>query len=93
MQYAIQTSDGKKYTQEAIKKALNAVADFYAGNAQAIYDKDLYASHVTKETKESNLKDGLKRANDIRQGVIKSFAEWQRVNEELTGNCVAFLPK
>lgn len=85
------THTGEIVTGDRLQKALNTVADFWADNARAIRKENRYASHVTEDRKEKNLKDQLERAEQIRGGDIGSFTIWQRVNTELTGECVALL--
>ena len=74
-----------------LRRALNRVAKFYRENAQAIYDEDCYASHVTQQTKDEILARDLAAAEEIKKGRVDSFAVAQRLNTELTGECVALL--
>lgn len=77
-----------------MKQALNTVADFWENNAHAIYAEDGYGSHVSEKTKRDCLERQLEQAKRIRAGVEPmGFWLWQRINTELTGECVAFLPK
>jgi len=88
------THTGEIVTGERLTKALNAVADFWAQNAMAVYKENAYASHVSEKTKINNRERQLEQAERIRSGNEKcGFWLWQRINTELTGECVAFLPK
>jgi len=85
------TSDGKKVKGKQLKTALGKVADFWVSNAKAVRVEDAYADHITEETKETCLQQQLEQAERIRQGIEPmGFWLWQRVNQELTGKCVAF---
>lgn len=85
------THTGEVVTGERLASALNAVADWYAENARAIRREDAYASHVTEETKERSLTEGLAFAEQVRRGEVGGFSVWQRINTHLTGECVALL--
>lgn len=85
--------NGKVRDGEALKKAFNTVADFYHKNAHSIRQQDCYASHVSEELKDDNLQKDLSRAERVRGGSITDFGIWQRINQELTGECIALLPK
>ena len=87
------THTGEMVQGERLQEALNAVADDWAANAYAIRREDAYASHVSEARKDERLARGLEAADRIRQGEIQSFTIWQRVNEKLTGECVALLPR
>jgi hypothetical protein len=87
------TSNGEIVEGPRLQAALETVANFWADNGRRIRTEDLYASHVTAEQKETNLRNQLARAEEIRAGIkINNFTIWQRINVELTGECVAFLP-
>ena len=85
------THTGEIVTGDKLQAALNAVADDWAALGRAIRAEDRYASHVTEETKDAALVKMLASAEAIRQGDVKSFTIWQRVNAKLTGECVALL--
>ena len=72
--------------------ACKKVASDWRDLAHAIRKDDAYASHVTEDRKEADLQAMLLDADTIESGEVKSFTIWQRVNTELTGECVAFLP-
>lgn len=79
---------------ERLKKALEAVADEYLAMAYAIKKENAYGSHITERQKEQFLKGDIAVAETIRNGTVKGgFWLWQRINEKLTGECVALLPK
>ena len=71
--------------------ACNKVAGDWRELAYAILLDDAYASHVSQDIKCQHLTDMLGDADLIQQGKVKSFTIWQRVNIELTGECVALL--
>lgn len=72
-------------------EALNSVADDWEQLARDIRKEDAYASHVSVLEKDGEMLRMMNTAAEIRKGVIKSFTIWQRVNEKITGECVAFL--
>lgn len=72
--------------------ALNKVADDWQELAHKIRVGS-YASHVTENTKDETLQRGLEFAEKIRNGYFDNFTIWQRVNAELTGECVALFNK
>jgi len=89
-----QTHTGEIVTGERLNVAYGAVADWYVENAHGIKSENLYASHVTEKTKQDCLDTQLALAERIRLGIEPmGFWLWQRLNTELTGECVAFLPK
>lgn len=73
-------------------QACKAVGRDWEDLAHRIYEEDEYASHVTQMQKEHNLNKMIYAAKEISKGQISSFTIWQRVNEKLTGDCVALLP-
>lgn len=88
------THTGEIIEGERLTKACHAVADFWRDNAYGIRKQDLYASHVTEKTKDKILQEQLEQAERIRNGTEPvGFWLWQRINTELTGECVALLPK
>ena len=74
---------------EACKK----VAEDCRELSYAIRKCNDYGNHVTESQNEEALQKRLKAADVVERGEIKNFTIWQRVNQELTGECVAFLPK
>ena len=94
-QKVFRTHTGEQVSGERLTAARAAVADFWERNARATYAEDEYAAHVSQETKDEALREGLERAERIRQGTEPmGFWLWQRVNAELTGECVPlFLPR
>lgn len=85
------THTGEIVTGDRLTAALNKVADDWADLARAIRKEDAYAPHVSESTKEANMQAMLARAEEIRAGLVDNFTIWQRVNTELTGQCVALL--
>lgn len=83
----------KKFTPEELQAARETVADWWANNARAIRSNDAYASHVTEKQKDEILARSLETAEQCRRGELDhNFTFWQRINTELTGECVALLP-
>lgn len=87
------THTGQPVTSEALKAALAKVSRWYVRNAFAIRREDAYASHVTEEVKVKRLREQLIFAHRVRHGYVGGFTIWQRVNQELTGECVALLAR
>jgi hypothetical protein len=93
MSTRFRTHTGEIVTGARLTVAQGKVADAWAENARAVYIENAYASHVTEETKKANLQRGLELAASIRVGLEPiGFTLWQRINNELTGECIAFLP-
>lgn len=90
---SFKTHKGDIVEGEKLKEALNYLADFWESNAKAIHKEDGYASHVTEETKDLRLEQGLAYAREVRLGHIEDFTSQQRLNTYLTGECIALLPK
>jgi hypothetical protein len=87
------THDNKTVTGEPLRKARATVANWYRENARAVKKENLYAAHVTEKKKEQLMTDQLALADRIESGeqpVV--FWLWQRLNTELTGECISFLP-
>jgi len=88
------TSEGQQKTQEELNAAFKIVAQEERELAKAIRKEDNYASHVTKEAKDLNLKEDLKKADEIESGNHElHFWLWQKVNKVFTGENVALLGK
>lgn len=88
---SFRTHTGEIVTGERLQAALNTVADDWACMAHAIRKEDAYADHVTEAQKETYLARDLEFAELIRNGQTYGFTTWQRINTELTGQCVALL--
>lgn len=81
-------------TGERLIAARAKVADDWARIARAIRSSDDYGPHVTTAEKDEALRIMLAEADAIRAGNHgRNFTIWQRINTELTGECVALLPK
>ena len=87
----LRLSNGRIIEGDALKSALDQVANDYEKNARAIRHEDPYASHVTEEEKDQALFQALDHAEKIRQGESIGFTTWQRINYLMTGESVAFL--
>lgn len=86
--------DSNKTTHriEDIQWALDNVANDWEKLGYAIKKANLYADHVTEEIKMNDLQNHINTANEVRNGRVRSFTIWQRVNRYLTSECVALLP-
>jgi hypothetical protein len=73
--------------------ACKKVANDWRELGHAILKENAYASHVTEQQKIDHLNEHLELADRIEKGEITSFTIWQRINQELTGECVGFLSK
>lgn len=85
------THTGEVVTGDRLDAACKGVGQDWRDLAHSIRKEDAYASHVTEETKEKDLNRRLAQADQIDAGTIDNFTIWQRVNEFLTGECVALL--
>jgi hypothetical protein len=88
---SFRTHTGEIVTGERLQAALETVADDWIRLAHAIRKEDAYASHVTENDKDRYLAEGLVAAEEIRHGDVNSFTVWQRIDTELTGECIALL--
>jgi hypothetical protein len=80
-------------TGAELQKALFEVANDWRESVIKILEQDHYASHVTQAEKEHYFTKGMEFAHKIETGDFPmSFTIWQRINEKLTGECVALLP-
>ena len=74
--------------------ACEAVAQWYEQNARDVRKEDAYASHVKEGTKDNDMLKQYAWADKVRlQENLHNFSVWQRVNQELTGECIALLSK
>lgn len=87
------THAGEIVEGERLNAALAKVSDDWRQLGFDIANEDAYAPHVTQAEKDANLKSTLEEADAIQAGKVQSFTIWQRVNEALTGECVALLSK
>lgn len=88
---SFRTHTGEIITGERLTAALNAVADDHIENAHAVRAEDAYADHVTETRKHEILMWDLGFAEKIRRGQATDLTTWQRINQALTGECVALL--
>lgn len=77
---------------DKLEAALETVATDWICLALNIRNEDAYSDHITEQQKNEFMIADLVFAETIRNGEIKSFTIWQRINTVLTGECVAFLP-
>ena len=69
------------------------VAQWLRNNAQAIYDDDLYASHVTADEKMLALRSRLDYADEVEEGLHdNNFTVAQHMYYLMTGESVPLLP-
>lgn len=88
------THEGNIISGKTLEKVLHKVACDMEKSAENIYNNDPYASHVTQTQKLENLHKSYDSAENIRRGEnLHNFTIWQRVNTELTGQCIGFLNK
>ena len=71
--------------------ACTKVADHWIENAHAVRVCDDWGSHVSEQEKDEILIRDIAHSEEVRRGEIKTFTDWQLVNYELTGNCIALL--
>ena len=90
---SFKTHKGEIVTGQRLKEALYNVSNYWLCNAYGIRAEDLYASHVTKKEKDDFLNEGIDTAKRIREGEENGLWCLQRLNTELTGECVPLLPK
>ena len=94
METIFRTHTGETVTGITLSNALNQVADDMVQNAKNIRIDNHYADHVTEEQKEECYLRSIEYAEQIRIGNrLNNFTIWQRINQVLTGECVALLPK
>jgi hypothetical protein len=86
------THTGEIVSGRRLQDARDEVSDYWVDLSYAIRKEDLYASHVSEEKKEDILLKSIDFAENIRTGKIYSFTVWQRINNVLTGECIALLP-
>jgi hypothetical protein len=85
---AFTTHTGEIVTGERLQITLNKVADDWAQLAEYIRNGS-FAEHITELQKDVQYNKMIKCCIDIREGVIKTFTIWQRINTAITGECVA----
>ena len=89
------TSKGEIVSGEKLQTARESVAKRYEEHAKNKRGGNYgFASHVTAEDIEKLAQRDEMLASEIRKGLHDNhFWCWQSINEELTGECIAFLPK
>lgn len=83
------THTGEIVEGERLTAALDAVSKDWVDLAHSIRAEDAYAAHVTEAQKAALLAADLAFAERIKTEGAKGFTVWQRVNEKLTGVCLA----
>lgn len=86
------THDGRVVEGGELVEALQAVAFDLDVLAMRCYIEDDYPAHVPFYVKYQNLRRGMRWASDVRQGIVADLTTAQRLNEKLTGKCIALLP-
>lgn len=89
---SFRTHTGEIVEGARCQAAFNRVSDDWRQLAFDIRAEDAYADHVTEDEKDADFKMMLYEADLISRGEFRSFTIWQRVNQVLTGVCVALLP-
>lgn len=87
-----QTHTRETISGDRLQMALNKAANDWEKLGHDIYKENAYADHVTEDIKLKELQKHIDTAKAIRNGEVRTFTIWQRVNTELTGECVALLP-
>ncbi len=90
---AFKTHTGEIVTHERFMEACKCVAADMRENAHAIFEEDAYAAHITPGQKQEFLAKSLANADEVEAGKVDNFTIWQRVNQAITGQCVALLSK
>jgi hypothetical protein len=86
------THTGEIITGKRLELAVLRVASEWLELGYAIRQEDAYASHVTEAKKDEILAQHVLSAKEFALGIsFPSFTMWQRLNTELTGECVALL--
>lgn len=85
------THTGEIVKGQRLQDALNKVGDDWETLAMDIRAEDAYASHVTELQKGLFLAKMVYDADQIRAGYVESVTIAQRINTELTGECIALL--
>ena len=86
------THTGEIVTGARLAAARDKVANDWVALANGIRFEDAYADHVSEERKIKAHMQDLDFAEGIRNGHAPiGFTIWQRINTELTGECVALL--
>ena len=92
IQDKMNTSDGRTITGKELQNARLHVSAFFEDNALSVRQHDKYASHVSEGEKDHYLTRDLIYADEIAKGEHdNNFTIWQRMNEFITGECVALL--
>lgn len=87
------THTGKVVTGQHLIDACKQVADDMRISAKKVKEENKFASHVTEKKKEEYIhKFWYSVADRIERGYIKTFSDWQSVNQVLTGECIGLLP-
>lgn len=82
------------FTETQIQRAREKVAADWRKMARAIRETDDYAPHVTEAEKDARFRKDKSFAADIEAGLVDhNFTVAQRIWFELTGECVALLPR
>ncbi len=93
--HSFRTHTGEIITGPRLQAACEAVATQMEASAIKVREEDAFAEHVTQSGKDDYIDRFYTQvaAKIRKQENLHNFSVWQRVNMELTGECVAFLPK
>lgn len=83
------THTGEIVTGDRLQSALKTVADWRKNHAEYMLNYKGYPEHVTEAMKQDAYARGVAESEKIRAGNVSNFTVWQRVNQELTSECVA----
>lgn len=97
MKYSFRTSTGEILTPDdpRLIDACEKVATQIEQSAVKVREENAFAFHVTQAEKDDYInRFYIDWAAKIRKREnLNDFSVWQRINTELTEECVAFLPK
>ena len=87
------THTGEIITGQKVLDAVKTVCEEWRDLAEEVRREDAYASHITENQKDEFMRQSITLADDLESGKINpTFTDWQRINTQLTGKCIALLP-
>jgi len=93
VQIKFRTHTGEIVFGERLRVAISKVSADLVALANDIYIENAYGPHVTEQEKCKYRLEGIQRALEVGEGKhLGNFSIWQRINGELTGECVGLLP-
>jgi len=90
----LRTHTGRTATDIELTEARQHVAEFYLDLARSVRDGEMsFAPHVTEADKKIEEQRYANTASRVLNGDHDTeFWCWQKMNEFITGECIAFLP-